>query len=231
MKFLILLLISFSAFANFIPKSKVGTDSNLTVYLKKNKCEKKENESCIKIDSTYNYEYAKIEKEKVEDLDSPIWSNRSMVEPCLNEVNCKEIALQKSCVDERKAYYNQEYSEVWCAKITGYQMKETENDIVAIDQEKKDLYDIRMTKKNAKEYKIKKGMLNKEKCEKALALIGGTFDAQDESVTDQLEIDFAQINIALEKNRRGKALRLIKAKTVPVELEELKADIIEILEL
>ncbi len=60
MKFLILLLISFSAFANYIPKSKVGIKSNLTVYLNKAKCEKKENESCIKIDSTYNSNYSEL---------------------------------------------------------------------------------------------------------------------------------------------------------------------------
>jgi len=64
MKYILLILISLNCFANFIPKSKFGESENVTVWLNKSKCEKSQPDKCIKIDSTYNYEYSELREFK-----------------------------------------------------------------------------------------------------------------------------------------------------------------------
>ena len=225
MKYLIVLILSFSAYANFIKKEQIGVCENVSVFSSALSCQG----DCIKVETDYNCETHVIEKKKVDNLESPIYS-KNQINKCGEY--CETLFPDLVCEDtEETPILNTDLEEIYCTKITGYDQVESDEDIVVVGQEKKDLYDAKMIKKKNKESRIAKGKDNRLRCQKALELIGGTFDSDDESVTDQLEIDFAEINKALEKNRRGEALRLVKAKEVPETLSELKQDIIEILEI
>lgn len=142
MNFLILSLISFSVFGQYLPHSKIGESTDgMTIENLKQKCEKRYSEPCVSIKKIGNHPYSKLADERVEDKDSPLWGQRSLVEPCGGEINCKEKALNKECIDERQAYYNEEYSEVWCNEIVGYNTKLTGRKIVVEDPTKKALYE------------------------------------------------------------------------------------------
>jgi hypothetical protein len=121
-KFLILLLISFSAFGNYIPKSKVGKD-NLTVWNKKSKCEKSSEEKCIKIDKDYNKSYSKI---------IPETQMKQEVESCLDEADCQAKHELKSC-KKGKPIKNLDLMEVYCTYLRP--------EHVGIDQAKKNAHD------------------------------------------------------------------------------------------
>ena len=82
MKILILLFLTFSAMANYIPTSKIGINqSGLTVFLKKQRCESFYSESCEKIPFGYNAKYHRSKDEMVNDLSAPIWGSRSSSSP------------------------------------------------------------------------------------------------------------------------------------------------------
>ena len=148
MKYLILLLISFSAFANFIPISKVGIDSSLTVWTKKSKCEKEESEPCIKIDENYNPEYSIAVDRYVDDLDRPI-RKRVEIETCNGEEDCISIMQAKICTEiSDEKLYDAEFTEVWCSKITGYEQI-VDSKKIAEDASKKLLHEQKLANKEA----------------------------------------------------------------------------------
>jgi hypothetical protein len=151
MKFLALFLISLNAFAgSFIPMSKVGKSTDgITVYTKKSMCEKKYSETCINIRGFGNRVYHKIGNEMIDDISSPVWGTRSLIEACNGEQDCKDKALVKDCVDDRIAYYNAEYSEVWCNKITGYNKISTGRKIIVEDSTKKAQYETQKAQETA----------------------------------------------------------------------------------
>ena len=152
MKLLIILFLTFSAFANYIPKTKVGTGESLTVFMKKKKCESHYSEICIKIPSGYNSEFHKLKDQMKNDLDSPNWGQRSAIEPCSGESNCSEIALIKECLDGRHSLYNAEYSEVWCNKILSYAQIPSGKKIVSENAELKAIHEAdKLSKKLAKQ--------------------------------------------------------------------------------
>ncbi len=210
MRFIILLLIfSFNSFASMkIPVSNIGVCPMTTSYKSKSKCEQIYGEQCVIVDLSYNCETTKPSPEMVNDLDKPI-----------KECEGVDSILEFFGIDENGC------------KIVGYEKKDSGRKIIAIDENKRVAYDQKMLKRKNREARRAKGKLNRLKCQEALELIGGTFEDQPEATTDQLELDFAEIDKALTKNRRGKALRLITAKAVPPELEELKQELISILEL
>ena len=95
MKYLILFLISFSVMANYIPKEKIGLCEAITVYSKKSKCESLSGKECKKIPYRYNCEVDRLKPIMKDDLDSPLWGSRSMVEACSSEIDCQDKALLK----------------------------------------------------------------------------------------------------------------------------------------
>ena len=228
MKYLIVLMISLSSFAgNFSEVEKVKTCEVEKVYKSKFKCESKENSACIKVPEVFNCDILKVGKRKIQDLESPIWGTRSMVTSCLDEADCALKRSELVCSSERISFVNAEFTEVWCNKIIDYNMIETDEDIIVIDEEKKTLYDAKMVKKKNKEDKLKRGRSKRQNCSDSLGLITETFSDQDEAVSDALELQFADVLDALRKCKYKKAKRLINEKVVPPEMEPLKTELIE----
>ena len=152
MRLLIALLFvnSFALGRSFLPVSKVGMDTDgLTIEASLAKCQLRYNEPCVDISKSGNHSYYVASDEMVDDPDSPIWGTRSMVESCAGEVECKAQASAKACVDGRESFYNEEYSETWCNKITGYNQKTTGRKIVVVDEVKKAAHDAEQAQKIA----------------------------------------------------------------------------------
>lgn len=213
MKFLILFLISFSAMANYIPKSKIGQSGSLTVWLKQSKCEIKEGESCIKIDRDYSPEYSQI---------IPDTQMKVETETCLDETDCQAKLEAKIC-DKGVSIKNLDSLEVYCTYLRP--------EHVDVDQVKKDAHDLKVAKKAARAAKKARGAQARAKCKDALDFIaGGNEDSEmTEEQIDGMQTAFAPIFNALKNNRPGKALRLIKLVD-DVQYQDLKNDLIEILE-
>lgn len=103
MKFLILFLISFNVFANYIPKNKVGDCSmGLTVYMKASKCVG----DCIKIPKNYNCNYHEVVAET---------QMKEDVESCVDEAECQSIMASKECsTSYAEKVYTLDPNEVYC---------------------------------------------------------------------------------------------------------------------
>jgi len=211
MKFLILLSISFSAMANYIPKSKIESQSK-TVWLKKSKCEKVELESCIKIDKDYSHEYSKIRPEK--------WL-KEQAESCLDEIDCQSKFESLECLsDNFRKIKNIDSLEVYCTK---YRPEK-----VVDDEVKKMAYDAKILKKKNREGKIQKGKGRRVKCENFLSYISGEFSEADEASVDVLTAQFADI-ISAANSCKMKKLKRLLGEIVDPAYEELKLESLEIL--
>lgn len=128
MKFLILtliLLVSLSAFANYIPVDDVGTGNDITVFMRKNKCEEHYSKDCIKIPSKYDHNFYIIVDEEIDDLSRPVYSK--------NQVNnCGEYCQSlfsagnqiDPCIDlQESLILNLELEEIYCSKLLRYEKK------------------------------------------------------------------------------------------------------------
>lgn len=137
--FLILLLFPFIALANYVSANLIETDA-ITSFASLSDCEAHYDTTCIRIPDGYNSAYHVAKDEMTDDLSSPIWATRSMIEACIDETDCKARASALKCVDGRTAYYNETFTEVWCNKIIGYNQKPTGRKIVVEDAAKKAAY-------------------------------------------------------------------------------------------
>lgn len=166
MKFLILFFISFSTWANFVPKNQIESGNVKNIYIS-GACPGE----CVRVPPGYNPAYHVIGDVMVPDIENPIWGTRSMVEPCSGETDCKEKALAKECAADRQAYYNQEYSETWCNKITGYAQKPSGAKEIVIDEAKKSAYETAMAQKKAEQNAINSRLSDMQFGQKLYAIV------------------------------------------------------------
>lgn len=168
MKILILLFIfTASASAGWVKQSEITGAGAKNVYLKKKYC----GSDCVKIPTGYNKNYYDLEDEYIDDPQKPIWATRSMIESCSGEDACKALALSKmqktpvdcvaddtrldcqsqKCTDYRTSFYNAEYSEVWCNKISGFEKKLSGRKILSRNESKKTQFETTEAAKKADE--------------------------------------------------------------------------------
>lgn len=103
MKYLILFLITFSAHANYIKKSKVGLCEQVTVHMKKSRCGK----NCIKITKNYNCNYSEIKALSIE---------KYQIQSCLDEADCQAKHELNVCEDGNYSIKNIDLLEVYCTR-------------------------------------------------------------------------------------------------------------------
>lgn len=153
MKFLIILIafFSFSSFAQYMPKSKIGKNTNgLKIYSKKSKCEKAYSEKCFSIRETGNYYFSKVipETQMKEDAES-----------CIDDSDCQSKLELKMCSKENAvAIKNLDSMEVYCTWLRPEHIGEDaslkaqyETEQSAMDQEKES----RSTKGSERETTLK----------------------------------------------------------------------------
>lgn len=117
MKYLLIFLITFTAHANYIKKSQVGSCDTikLEVFMSKLKC----GDDCIKIDKNYNCEYSEIEPAK--DLKADVIS-------CNDESDCSEKFISLECSNESfHRIKNIDLMEVYCTKHIPEHIKSDES--------------------------------------------------------------------------------------------------------
>jgi len=108
MKYLILFLITFNAFANYLDKSKVGVcEDGQTVFMKSKP-------NTIKIPSGYNCAYHRIVAET---------QMKEETESCVDEADCQAELALKEC-EKGEAIYTLEPNEVYCTWIRPEQVME-----------------------------------------------------------------------------------------------------------
>lgn len=196
MKFLILLLISFNLYANYIPESQVESCGPKTVWLKPGKC----GENCIKIDKDYNCNYSELADEMINDQEKPIWATRSMVESCSGQADCEQKVSDKECVDERWALTNAEFTETWCNKITGYEQKLSGRKIIVENATKKAAYESSKATNDATEAGIQTAIkrINHGKRIIALLLVRNSPKGLNKGQIKQMNATYAEIKGLLE---------------------------------
>ena len=186
---------------------------------------------CAEVTNQFSCEYSKISDELVNDLTKPI-NSKSEIESCLDEVHCQNKLEAKTCSDEsERAIKNLDSLEIYCSKITGYEQKLSGRKIIVIDEAKKLSHDAKNLKKKNRRKKIKRGLVNRQKCEDAISYITGMnaeSDA-DEATVDAMMTSFFEIYKALDSGRPSKAVRLINLVTDPAQ-DALKNELLKILE-
>lgn len=148
MKYLIILLITFSAFASYLPKSKVGQDTvGMKIYSKQSRCESQYQEACIKI--TENNSYNKIIPEQI-----------------LEENNITCVL----CDDE---YASLECSEGFSPArgLTGVYCEKVIPEHIGVDQALKDAHDADKLAKETLENGIAQAMSMRKCGERVMALM------------------------------------------------------------
>jgi len=163
MKYLILFLISFNLWANYIPESKVGQDTTgISIYLKKQKCEAQYGEPCIKFSS--NTSYKKIDPAKF---------LKEQVEVCLDADDCQAKHAAKVCLSE--GFYpikNLDLMESYCTK---YEPKKIIDDATLKAQYESNMETAATQKKNERDAMIlirdKAGDLTSAEIKSALQFI------------------------------------------------------------
>lgn len=111
MKFLILLLISFTASASYLPKSKVGQDTDgMTIYSKKEKCEKVYAEKCVEIKGEENKSFHVFVDDK---------NKKSQSSACVDEADCQSQFEALVCDAEKgwSPVKNLDQLEIYCTKF------------------------------------------------------------------------------------------------------------------
>ena len=89
MKYLLLLLISFSANANWMAESKIGDCSgSQRVFGNRLRCASVMGENCVSLSSDYNCNYKRYGSHDVTDYSNPLTHSKSEVESCVDDPDC-----------------------------------------------------------------------------------------------------------------------------------------------
>lgn len=213
-KILLLLLISFTAQASFLPESKVGQDTDgMTIYSKKAKCESVYSESCISIRKTGNMDYHEVK---------PDTQLKEQSEVCTDESDCIAKFDLLECASENfHKIRTAEHDEVYCTKFEPAHIVE--------DETKKSSHMAKVLKKSNRLAKVNKGKERRSKCENALSYLSGSYEDSTEAETDAIFGAFADIDSSLSRCKYKKAKRLIGEITDSNYLE-LRTELLEILE-
>lgn len=131
MRYLLILLVSFNASANFIKKSDVGSCEATTIYVKESIC----GDECIKINKNYNCRYSEVK---------PSRNNKTQVQSCLSSEDCQSRFDSLICI-EGSPLMNLDSLEVYCNEFIQERIGNNQNlkdayeaEIAAIEQEKSD---------------------------------------------------------------------------------------------
>lgn len=224
--FLILILLIPSAYSAYISKAEYDSGNIKTFHLKK--CG-----DCLTLPKGVLIENITVIDEMIDDPASPIYEAKSNAVACSSEEDCLEKEAIHVCDTENKYFTVRlaDNTEVYCTKLLGYNQVLSGREVIIEDPVKKSLFVSKDLKRKSREARKRKGSLARQKCKDALDYIaGGNLDSElTEEQVDAMQAAFSDIFQALQANRPGKALRLIKLVTDPT-YEDFKNNIIEILE-
>lgn len=111
MKFLLLFLISFSVYGNYLSKTEMETClGSRTVYMNKSSCESTKLEPCFRVPKNYNCNHYLVK------------SSKNEAETCADDAECQTILNGKVCSDSNEnaiMVLDTDPKEVYCTKERG----------------------------------------------------------------------------------------------------------------
>lgn len=119
MRFLIVLLFSFSAFANWMQPQDIGVQ-NKPRYTTKKHC----GSDCVKVGKKYNPNYMRFGEHQVDDIEKPKFK-KVAVQTCTSTSDCETLNAAKACDPGQEVVMRLDLDpkEVYCSKPNGYEQK------------------------------------------------------------------------------------------------------------
>lgn len=141
MKYLILLLLCFNTFASQtirLPESEIDKALLIEPGVGRILCKDRPLELCIKKPKKQSWHWLK----KVDVMmDGDEIHSKSEIETCLDQTDCDQILLAKSCIDEDESpIKNYDLLEVYCSKLIGYEQIPSGSKKLVVDSAKKAAY-------------------------------------------------------------------------------------------
>lgn len=213
MKFIIFLsVLSFYVCAeNYVSISKLGTNQ---AFQMKAECERVTGGECFDLGDLPQSIYS-VSKVDVDDTSKPIWSEKTNTLVCSGKEDCFS-KLKNLCPEDFTSRVNEESTEVYCAKVTGYEQKK--KDIISLDGTKKAEYDASLIKKSqadAEEAKIQAKLVRMESGKRIIAFINIRNESKGltKDQISQVIATYSDVKDALETGSLTTAKYLVGLKT------------------
>lgn len=120
-----LLILPFIIAANWMPVSGIQS-GKMEGYSLQSDCVAQKAEQCIDVGeepAVVEEGFVSLEDVFEDDLSSPIWEAKSEVEACEGEEDCRLKLVSKFCEQEKKSFISEDFTEVYCTQIVGYNQK------------------------------------------------------------------------------------------------------------
>lgn len=207
MKLLTILLISFTASASYLPKSKIGFGTDgIKIHSKKENCETEYSESCISIRESGHYSYSTI---------IPLEYDEAFVEVCTSMEDCMVKASSLICAENYEATTEEE--RVLCLKNIP--------EHVGIDSVKKAEYDTAKTFEAIEAVAMKK--LSCAVTVKAHVGALNLYQGKTQAEIQAIMVTYADVVKLLDAGALDTALVLITSMPVTAEItQEYKDSVI-----
>lgn len=155
MRIILLFLFSFSIFAQYAPMSEVNSNSVTKVYARASSCPS----DCIKIPVGYNSNFHRLKAVMVPDTERPVYS-KNQISSCeeLEREGCESLLADLECEiegEEAKMVYEEGQKEVYCSKFLRYNMKDSGEKVVVVDEDLKAAYDAAQAQAIAQQMALK----------------------------------------------------------------------------
>lgn len=151
MKLIILFLISYSAMANFVSQSEIESKKVTEAFVSAEECFKVSGGLCYNITHCSNMEYCKLSPLMIPDKTKPIHS-KTEIEACLDQTDCESKNGIKTCSEiGDQVLMAADYSEIYCSRIIRYELKDSGDKHVVIDEDLKAAFDLKVAQEKALE--------------------------------------------------------------------------------
>ncbi len=208
MRFILLFLISFSAFANYALKTEIESKSIGKVYLKRPKTG-----DYLKLPKGFHSNYYKIINEMISDIDQPIYEAKSNIISCSaiiddpatieidetksQEQDCIDKAAIHICDTETGHYMvrAENNSEVYCTKLLGYVQVLSGSKVVVEDAALKNSYEAAKTLQEVMDSAVNAKVKDMDFGRKLYAIVKVSSDVKglSKGLRKQLKTDLKEI--------------------------------------
>lgn len=111
---------SISAYGYFVNLDSCSHGHGSDMFSHKDNCEKTTGSQCVEFNGG-SCSVQKLVSEELEDKSNPIYAFPSDSEPCSDKDSCIKILESKKCREFYQSFINEDYSQVYCTKIDGYE--------------------------------------------------------------------------------------------------------------
>lgn len=144
------LYFSFCANALWAPMESFSQDHQ---YANRPLCERLTGKDCVNVPADCVGDFCKIEPKMIPDMESPVYS-KNQISSCeeLEREGCESLLADLECEiegEEAKMVYEDGQKEIYCSKFLRYNLKDSGEKIVAIDEDLKASYEAQKAQEKA----------------------------------------------------------------------------------